>query len=120
MKPTFNKSKLRRILQVLEALERGLVAGSYPYGGICYQVAQNTHHATYKDWCAWSKCWVEWPRYSGIFKFPVPHQNAKADDAFLACVEGCDFWGEHPYGEARRDLLKFLITRLREEVYNEK
>lgn len=50
-----------------------------------------------------------WPRYSGCISYPVPHPWRGAEEGFDSCG---DLWAGGYYGDARRELLAYLIEEL--------
>jgi hypothetical protein len=51
---------------------------------------------------------TQWPKYSGVEAFPVPHPTLECSAAYL---EGTDLW-EGEYGATRRELCLFLRDEL--------
>jgi len=56
----------------------------------------------------------EWPKFSGIGLFPVPHPILSPEDAYMKTPNE---WLDE-YGENRLDLVRFLIEMLEEDYKN--
>ena len=54
--------------------------------------------------------WHDWPKFSGIPHYPVPHPSMRANDAFYVHM---DLWNkENVYCQTRYELLDWLIDQL--------
>lgn len=71
-----------------------------PNKGICYYVSVNYIGLL-------TGLFLEWPHYSGSFRYPVPHPTLPPLDGYW---DTFDLWDpETEYGRLRLDLLDFLI-----------
>lgn len=65
-----------------------------------------------------SPLFKRWKGFSGSLRFPIGLGHRDENHAVvLFCVSKTfeDYWGDHPYGNARRSLLDHLITQLEEQ-----
>ena len=58
----------------------------------------------------WAKSkWVNWPKYSGVLNYPVPHHYLPPATAFYSIA---DVWDRRTrYGKDRWELLDWLIEK---------
>lgn len=62
--------------------------------------------------------WLRWPKYSGSVYYPVaPYGTPNRDNAVDVYLDNTiPKWGDNPYGNARRELLDWLIAELEREA----
>lgn len=109
-----NKAIVEKLLNGLKILKRDVEAGEALDFGICWYI--NGIHCsveyTLEMRSIRNRLFTEWPKFSGVISYPVPG------------VQGLDPWesfsklprwsGE--YGELRKDLLDFMISKLDYEL----
>lgn len=111
MKPDIQEFLLQRLQFLRDELR---VNGLYENrAGICYAVTYDSTGAPLRrpiDATAnLVTLMAEWPKWSGERTFPVPHPEGKCPQlAFY----NLPIW-EGPYGALRRELLDYLIERLK-------
>lgn len=107
------------VIAVLEGLKALRTHQTCDDAGICWNLAYTLDDGTidpgyYAQMCiVIGKLSTDWPGFSGVKKFPVPHPELTAPDAY--CTG--DLWDPATvYGANRRDLLEHLITKFEEMV----
>lgn len=110
----------QQLLYALRNLRDKVAAGIAPPTGICAYIIDHPSARFYLN--DLQAMWVGWPSYSGDSYYPVPAFNAEGEPlaymhaqyAFTRDAE--KMWGDHPYGNARRELLDWLIATLEATV----
>lgn len=113
----------RSLLYALRNLRSAVLAGNAPSTGICEYIV---NHPSAKYGLSYLQTmWTRWPRYSDDMYYPVPAINAEGEQlaymhasyAFGCAVYDVEkMWGDNPYGNARRELLDWLIAELEQET----
>lgn len=97
-----------KMLERLEDLQRDLDRGRLPMHGICHFALDHNDHDYLSDRTELRRLFRQWPKFSGDINFPV------SGDYNSACRNGSLWLTYTVYGNARRDLLAFLIRELRQ------
>lgn len=111
MRPDIREFLLQRLEFLRDEL---LVNGLYERrAGICYAINYNSMGTPLRKpagtLTAIVDLMTQWPKWSGERTFPVPHPEGKCPQrAFY----NLPIW-EGPYGALRRELLDYLIERLK-------
>ena len=111
MTPEVRKFLLRR----LEVLRDELLANNQQESraGICHAINYNSMGTPLRkpsgSLTAIADLMTQWPKWSGERTFPVPHPEGKCP---RRAFYNLPIW-EGPYGALRRELLDYLIERLK-------
>lgn len=122
----YEKQMKQELLYILKQIDPNFETSTHPYRniGLCkyieYMKSPNVSHLTQ---VLMREMFKEWPYYSGVESYPIDISLKHKYDGFSPCdqyktmAQYGDTWvwnGE--YNDLRRDLLKFLITRLESEL----
>lgn len=58
-----------------------------------------------------------WPRFTGNVVYPIPVSGKESWEAYHRYKSTCHMWDrDHPYGQARWELLEHCINKLKESI----
>lgn len=55
-----------------------------------------------------------WPGYNGDELYPVRDPSDPERDFHAVYTSTYDLWGDHPYGDSRRDLCKHVLSEIKQ------
>ena len=103
-----NNKLLNTLIEHLEGLGTGAIKPRHAASGLCYELADKFHPREVIGLC--KERWTQWPGYSGEVLFPVGsggRQYARYQQVEVGV------WGADDYGDARRELCRWLAESLR-------
>lgn len=122
----YEKQIKQELLYILKQINPNFETSAHPCRnvGLCKYIeySKSPGIARYMQ-AAMRHMFREWPHYSGVEAYPIdlslnhPYNDLSPCDQYINMAYMGDTWiwnGE--YNDLRRDLLKFLITRLESEL----
>ena len=107
----------KKVLQALKAVHRNKRYRCNAIG-ICgavkhYLQSNGKNIVTTKDRDVLYRLMKDWPKHSGVTKFPICAYGVDPIKEFKTCM---DMWNQKtPYGQLRWELLEWLINKLESE-----
>ena len=108
----------KHLLAVLKNLRVDVHAGTAVItAGICHNVETNLYYSP-KSQELLQELMKQWPKYSGHWKFPIPHpmRPGNQEEAMWIYCNTYSMWNKTTaYGRLRWELLEFMIAELEKE-----
>ena len=107
------RKKKAEVLSTLKTIRDGIKSPGMSICGLVDYRVHNVHKGSIG--ILFSRIWVNWPKFSGSIRYPVPSPNGRPPSEEYYWAQGGTMW-EGEYGKLRLELLDFLIEELEKQL----